>query len=737
MKKSHLLIIILLCLPWLMGHAQKRKRPAPIKNWTELRKEAISNVSYDLTFYIPADPEEKVTGMSVVTFFLTEKTEVALDFHGRFTGTYIINDKKRKIMQDGGYIIIQQKHTRPGANRVVVSFESKDNGLIRNKEYLYTNFTQGQASTCFPCFDQPDIRATFRTHLNLPEGWKAMTCNSRSPVSTHMYSFIAGEFEEQSTQHEHHLIRALYRKQDIVEEKQLPKIMDETSKAVQWMEDYTRLPYPFEECGLLILPSAQFEDIEYAGAIRLTDPHVFTGASPSKEEKQERSKLIAHETAHLWFGNMVSPIEPGEAWSNEVFANLMASKMTRPHHPKSDYELNFLTGCQARAMAMDATNKTRPIAQRQQAVDHSFYLNDPIVSDKGAVMMRFLEEIVGEKQLQASIQAYLYKYYYKPASWDNFIEILNEHAPESGILQFSDAWVKQKGMPTINTIYQDGRLVISQTDPNKRGLFWRQQFEIRLIYDFDPSRTITVDMNEPVVCIDLKKKPSYIIPNYDGRGYGHFTMEDEYTKRLPLRIIVTRDDPNRFALLLTIFDNYLMGRIPPSYFGELYRDMLKEKNPLIMQTAIDHMMKIALDCETPTERQTLEQCIMDLLPENRRSECRQTIIRKMASYATAPEVLNQLYNIWQAQSDPLFNEHDYMEMAYRLAIMRPREWQDILNRQRMLLKDNLTREEFDFVSRACTPDTQTRQNLANSLKKPQEKQQKQWVQHVLRLLNDR
>jgi aminopeptidase N len=78
-----------------------------------------------------------------------------------------------------------------------------------------------------------------------------------------------------------------------------------------------------------------------------------------------------------------------------------------------------------------------------------------------------------------------------------------------------------------------------------------------------------------------------------------------------------------------------------------------------------------------------------------------------------------------------------MEMAYRLAIMRPREWQDILNRQRMLLKDNLTREEFDFVSRACTPDTQTRQNLANSLKKPQEKQQKQWVQHVLRLLNDR
>ena len=95
-------------------------------------------------------------------------------------------------------------------------------------------------------------------------------------------------------------------------------------------------------------------------------------------------------------------------------------------------------------------------------------------------------------------------------------------------------------------------------------------------------------------------------------------------------------------------------------------------------------------------------------------------------------MLNQLYGIWQAQSDPLFDEHDYMEMAYRLALTRPLEWQDILSRERQLLKTDEAREEFDFVSRACNPDQKVRQELASSLKKSQHEA---WAKHALELLN--
>jgi aminopeptidase N len=372
--------------------------------------------------------------------------------------------------------------------------------------------------------------------------------------------------------------------------------------------------------------------------------------------------------------------------------------------------MEFLTTTQTHAMSSEGTD-----------------------ADRGAVMMRYLEDVAGEK-LQTTLQQFLLKYYYKPASWNSFILLLNEQVPGENVSQFSDAWVKQKGLPTILTTYQDGYLVVTQTPPTGSSAFWRQQFDVRLVYDFEKSRTIEVDMAQPVTRIKLNSQPSSIIPNYSGRGYGHFIMDNSYTKNLPLRIMVTREDLNRYALLLTTFDNYKLGRIPASYFGELYRDMLKEKDPRIMQLAVDHMMEIALDRSVLSERQTLEQCIMDLLPENRRPECRQAIIRKMATSASAPQILNQLYDIWQAQSDPLFDEHDYTEMAYRLAIMRPLEWQEILSRQRQLLKSDLAREEFDYVSRVCNPDMKVKQDLANTLKKA-DSQHGVWAKHALQILN--
>lgn len=727
---------MLFCLTGSVCHAQKRRHAVPEKA-AEVRTTIVSNVCYDLTFYVPSTSTEKMTGMAVVSFFAPVKADVTLDFQGRLTGTFLVNDKKRKILQRNGRITIPMKYIKPGPNRLAISFESKDDALTRGGEYLYTRFTQGKASSCFPCFDQPGINATFITHLNLPTGWAAMTNQSSNPISTDLYSFIAGKFEEQRLQRQGHTMRALYRRQDIADESQLPAILEEAAHAVKWMEDYTGMPYPFDDCGILILPPSLSSTIRYASAISLNGHDIFTSARSTQEEKLRRRELISHEIAHLWFGNMVAPCNSSETWYKEVLTNFLTAKMTQKLHSKSNYEMEFLTTCQARAMAIDDSKDAYPIAQQRQGTDHNFYLKDPIISDKGAVMMRFIEEIAGEEQLQTALQVFLKKYYYSVASWNDFITILNDKVPNSGMNQFGDTWVRQKGLPTIHTTYQDGQLLFTQKNPNGGSGFLPQKFEVRLIYDFDRSRTVSVNMLQPIVSIKLNKQPNTIIPNYDGRGYGHFTMDESYMRSLPLRIIVTRDDLNRYALINTVFDNYLSGHVPPSYFGELYRDMTKEKNPLIMRTAIDHMMKIAMDRSVQSERYTLEQCIMDLLPENKRTDCRQAIIRKMATCASAPEVLSQLYNIWQSQSDPSFDEHDYMELAYRLAITHPMECKDILNRQRQLLKDDLAREEFDFVSRACNPDIQARKALTASLKKVQDNKQKPWAAHALRLIETR
>jgi len=187
-------------------------------------------------------------------------------------------------------------------------------------------------------------------------------------------------------------------------------------------------------------------------------------------------------------------------------------------------------------------------------------------------------------------------------------------------------------------------------------------------------------------------------------------------------------------LLNTIHDNYLQGKVAPSHFGELYRFMMKEKNSTIMQTAIDHMFKIASDMQ-PEQRKTLELCMMDLLGENKTKDFRQLLFRKMAGNATSPDVLAQLESVWQQHGDPLFDEHDYMEMAYRLAITNPIRWQEILSTQRARLTNEDLQKEFDFVSRACNPDASKRHDLFKKLIKKDNRKEEAWAIHAVRLLS--
>lgn len=698
------------------------------------RKANISQVKYNLTFNIPANQQENVTGSAVISFVLKERDDVVLDFQGLFSGACLINGKKRVATYKEEHIVLPMKQMTSGLNTVELSFVCKNTALNRHPNYLYTLFIPDHAHSCFPCFDQPNMTAHFTTKLNIPEGWKSMACDSTSLLSPHFYSFVAGQFLEKKDLRDGHSIRALYLETDPLKTEQLDNIFSETAHALSWMESYTGIKCPYKEYGMIILPKHQYGGIEHPGAIQLSDKRLFLNQHPSQEELLCRAEYIAHETAHLWFGNITSLKVPEEVWAKEVLANFMASKITRREFSKMENELNFMRTYQAHAIAIDRTDGTHPIAQSLTSQNETALLHDNILYDKATVMMRMMEQLMGNKKLQSGLQKFLRKFYFKQASWDDLIGVLDHEVPTANIRQMSEAWTKQKGMPIIHTTYQDGKLIVSQSDLSGERPYWRQKFDIRIINDLGSSRTITVDMQQPAMTYELSQAPSYIIPNYDGHGYGRFTLDETYTNKLAQRLIVTRDDLQRYILLQTLHDNYLMGRIAPSYFGELYRDMMKEKNPLIIQTCIDHMFKIAFN-QPDKERQTLELCIMDLIPENHHSECRRAIIRKLASNATSPEVLDQLYQLWSDHNDPLFDAHDYMEMAYHLAIMRPEEWQRIIDTERQYLTDDILRQEFDYISRACSPDVNTQVHLFNELLMPENRQLESWAIHTLRLLN--
>ena len=733
MKTVKLLLVTMLWLAAQSICAQMLEKGVS-KELAEQRKAVINGVKYDLSFTIPADAKSKVTGKATINFELKKKSDVILDFQGDFSGTILVNKKKRQVSYKNEHIIIPSKFLKVGDVSLALEFTSRDDALNRNGDYLYTLFVPDHARSVFPCFDQPDLRAKFDTELNVPKGWKTMTSDGRYPIPTYLYSFVAGNFNEKKATRDGRSIRALYRENDPAKVLQLEKVFDEVAQSLKWMEGYTGIQCPFEEYGFVVLPGYQFGGMEHPGAIQLSDRRIFLGNNPSKEEELSRSELIAHETAHLWFGDMVSLKWFEDVWTKEVFANFMAAKITRRQYSNVDHDLNFMKTYQTRAIAIDRTEGTHPIAMDLDNLRNASMLYDNIIYDKAPVMMRMLEQMMGAASLQNGLRAYLAKNYFKNASWEDLLNALHEENPAAGVHQFSDVWVRQKGMPVIHTTYRDGNLIVSQSDPYGRGLCWRQKFQILVIYNLGSSHVYKVDMQQPVVTFKLKGKPSFIIPNYNGQGYGQFTLDDEYMSVLPLRLITTRNDLNRYTLLETIHEGYLRGQVNPAHFGELYRMMLNEKNPLIMSTAIDHMFKIAFDM-TPSQRPTLELCMMDLLGENKSKECRQTIIRKLASNMTSPDVMKQINDIWQKHNETIFDEHDYMNMAYRLAMLQPSQWQEILSTERSRLQTEDLRKEFDYVSRACNPDATKRAELFNSLLKPENRQQEPWALHTLSLLS--
>ena len=566
---------------------------------TDNRKANISGILYQLTFNIPENPAEKVSGKATITFDIKSKQDVVLDFQGT-PGNVLVykankgKGKKASVKVQNDKIIIPAKMFKPGTNKVAIDFTSQEKALTRSGNVVYTQVQADEGRALFPCFDDNDMRAQYQTTINAPEGWKSVTVDMAEKMAPVDYTFITGKLFEKTSNTDGRNLRVLYSATEPDKVAQIDQVFQEVAKSMKWMEGYTGIGNPYEkECVIFILPSLDLGGLERRGYIALSEKTIFLGKKPSKEELLKRTELIAHETSHIWFGNITSIDEP---WAKEVLANFMASKITRSQYKKDEVEVSFMNTYMRNAVALDRTEATHPIAQEVDNPHDPILWYDNINYCKGPVMMRMMEDEMGAEAMQKGLQQCLRDHYLSNISWDQIVETLDKQAPAAGVRQFSDVWVKQKGMPIITCTYKDGQVVVSQTDPYGRGLCWRQKFELKVISNLGVAQTIKVDMQQPTMTFKQKGgAPGFIIPNQDGRGYGRFTLDDNYVKILPTKLITTRNDINRYTLLNLIHDNYLQGKIDPRHFGELFRFLGREKNPLIMETAIDQMHKIASD----------------------------------------------------------------------------------------------------------------------------------------------
>ena len=236
----------------------------------------------------------------------------------------------------------------------------------------------------------------------------------------------------------------------------------------------------------MLIPSFQYGGMEHPGAILYRASGLLLDESATQNQLLGRASVISHETAHMWFGNLVTMEWFNDVWMKEVFANFMAAKIVNPTFPDVDHDLRFLLAHYPAAYGVDRTEGANPIRQVLDNLNEAGTLYGPIIYQKAPVVMKHLERMVGEAAFRDGLREYLGAHRFANATWSELVTVLDRRSPED-LDAWSRAWVEESGRPTIEVVMElDGQTItalsLRQSDPARLGRLWNQQVDVLLGY---------------------------------------------------------------------------------------------------------------------------------------------------------------------------------------------------------------------------------------------------------------
>ena len=715
----------------------------------QLRKQEIKELKYGLSFSIPEQKQEAVEGEARISFLLQRPQEIILDFRENADKIMdvSVNGQPSEYTFLNEHLVLPEASTIEGQNEVHIRFIAGDQSLNRNEEFLYTLLVPDRARTVFPCFEQPNLKAEFTLQLEVPAEWEAVSNTSiaseeaknerklinfrpTEPLSTYLFSFVAGKLKKVEYADGERILTAYHRETDAKKVAQLDIIFQQVAASLHWLEDYTDIPYPFAKYSFIILPGFQYGGMEHTGATLYNDTRMFLSEHPTLDEELARAKLIAHETAHMWFGDYVTMDWFNDVWTKEVFANYFAACITEPLFPNVNHSLNWMKTYTSASLAEDRTPGSNSIRQPLDNLRNAGLIYGNIIYNKAPVMMQKLVEIMGEEAYREGIREYLNTYAYGNATWDDLIAILDAKTEED-LATFSDVWVNQKGMPHISFTNRCGQLEIRQRDPLSRGLLWPQSFQITF-QGAEGSTSVEVNLTNETYAITVPLGTQAILPNTDGRGYGLFIPDEESKEWMLAHWQETSDDTARQSLLMSLYENYQHRLISDKEWMEALMNGLKnEKNALIASTLCGYLGAPL----SQLGQASWEEEIWKWSEKHPLASCRLQLIRCLLSNARAPKSIDKLYQLWKEQSHPMLNERDYMTLAYELALHCPERYESLRDTQRERITNPDRRRQFDFIVQAVAPDTLQMDAFFQSLMKAENRRIEPWAASSLAYLN--
>jgi aminopeptidase N len=454
------------------------------------------------------------------------------------------------------------------------------------EHYVYGHLFLDAAPTVFACFDQPDLKAPYVVSVTAPEHWTvlgngpatslgggAWRLGRTQPLASYFVTVCAGPWA--SVHAEHHGIplgihaRASLRTRL---EAQAPQMLEVTRASLDYYHRLFRICYPFGEYHQVFVPEFNAGAMENPGCVTVRDQYVFRGAA-ARDEVLERTNTLAHEMAHMWFGNLVTMRWWDDLWLNESFAEYMAHRTCVEATEFDDAWVGSTMARKIWGYAGERTPSTHPVAGSPAPDAQSALQNfDGISYAKGAAVLRQLIATIGDDAFLAGVRDYLTAHAYGNGTLADFLGCM-ERSSGHDLRRWSASWLETAGADVIRVDRATGRL--TRTAPAAFPADRAHTMDVAAFQDGKELFRRVVQLSGPAARVsEVADAPAgaVIVPNAGDLTWATVGLDPASTAALPDQLGRVDDAQARAVVWAALVDAAALANVDPRHVVRIFAE---------------------------------------------------------------------------------------------------------------------------------------------------------------------